>query len=159
MMSSRRWLAIDKSLIAFSCNETETIAIAEAFAASLNPGNVVALSGELGAGKSIFCRAVMRALGVVDEALPSPTFAIIQEYHGLDCRLAHMDWYRLNDADEIAMLGVRDYFQVPWICLIEWAERAPELLAGSMIQIVMTVVADDINARTIEIIRPSLEIT
>jgi len=134
-----------------SHNETETIAIATDFAASLQAGDVVALSGELGAGKSVFSRAVMRALGVSDEALPSPTFSIIQEYDGRDCRVAHMDWYRLDDGDEIAMLGVFDYFQPPWICLIEWAERADDLLAETAIHVSLACVDGDLDKRSIEI--------
>jgi len=134
-----------------SHNETETIAIATDFAASLQAGDVVALSGELGAGKSVFSRAVMRALGVSDEALPSPTFSIIQEYDGRDCRVAHMDWYRLDDGDEIAMLGVHDYFQPPWICLIEWAERADDLLAETAIHVSLACVDGDLDKRSIEI--------
>jgi len=118
-----------------SHHESETAAIAAQFAASLQAGDAVAVSGELGAGKSLFCRAVMRALGVVDEALPSPTFAIIQEYDAARCRVAHMDWYRLEEAAEIEMLGVRDFFQPPWICLIEWPERGHDILPEDTIQV------------------------
>jgi tRNA threonylcarbamoyladenosine biosynthesis protein TsaE len=132
-------------------HESETVALASEFAAGLKPGDVVALSGELGAGKSVFCRAVMRALGVTDEALPSPTFSIIQEYEADGCRVAHMDWYRLETADEIEMLGVREYFQSPWICLIEWPERATELLGNAVIRIVMTLPTSDPDSRLIEI--------
>jgi len=144
-------LLADNTLQIIVANETETIALANDFAASLKAGDVVALSGELGAGKSVFSRAVMRALGVLDVALPSPTFAIIQEYDGRDCRVAHMDWYRLDDVDEIAMLGVRDYFQSPWICLIEWAERADELFSDAVIHVHMACVVDNLEARSIEI--------
>jgi len=135
-----------------SCSEIETIACAERFAASLKPGDVVALSGELGAGKSVFCRAVMRALGVVDEAIPSPTFAIIQEYEGSNCRVAHMDWYRLNDVGEIDLLGVREFFQPPWICLIEWPERASELLSGRVVHVAIACIEGDCGRRLIEVI-------
>lgn len=122
-----------------SCNsEEETVALAGRFAAALKPGSVVALSGELGAGKSFFSRAVMRALGVRDRTLPSPTFAIIQEYDGEGCRVAHMDWYRVDDADEIEMLGVRDYFQAPWIAIVEWPERAEHALPSETIRVLLT---------------------
>jgi len=137
-----------------SHSESETVAIARTLAESLNPGDVVALSGELGAGKSVFCRALLRALGVTDEALPSPTFAIIQEYQGRDCQVAHMDWYRLDDADEIEMLGVRDFFQPPWISLIEWPERAEQLLVDHVIKVELFPDADDPQLRAIEIERP-----
>lgn len=123
-----------------SCDsEKETVALAERFSATLKPGDVVALSGELGAGKSFFSRAVMRALGVTDGALPSPTFAIIQEYEGTSCQVAHMDWYRLNDPGEIETLGVRDYFQPPWITLIEWPDRAAEILPKNTIELCFSV--------------------
>ncbi len=116
-------------------SEAETCAYARKLADEIRPGQVVALSGELGAGKSVFARALMRALGVTDEALPSPTFALIQTYDGDGCRVAHMDWYRLDDADEIEMLGVREYFQPPWITIIEWPERSPATIPDQSISI------------------------
>jgi len=116
-------------------SEAETCAYATKLAEEIQPGQVIALSGELGAGKSVFARALMRALGVKDEALPSPTFALIQTYDGDGCRVAHMDWYRLEDADEIEMLGVREYFQPPWITIIEWPERSPATLPRQLITI------------------------
>jgi len=137
-----------------SHNESETIAIARDLAASLKPGDIVALYGDLGAGKSVFCRAILRALGVNDEALPSPTFAIIQEYQGEHCQVAHMDWYRLHDADEIEMLGVRDFFQPPWIALIEWPDRAPHMLQNHVIRVRILPDAKDPDLRSIEIERP-----
>jgi tRNA threonylcarbamoyladenosine biosynthesis protein TsaE len=132
-------------------HESETIALASEFAASLKPGDIVAMHGELGAGKSVFCRAVMRALGVTDKALPSPTFSIIQEYEADGCKVAHMDWYRLDAVDEIEMLGVREYFQSPWICLIEWPERAMELLGDAVTSVTMTLPTANPNTRLIEI--------
>ena len=111
----------------------------------------MALYGELGAGKSFFSRAVMRALGVTDTALPSPSFAIIQEYEGDACRVTHMDWYRLEDADEIEMLGVRDYLQPPWIALIEWPDRAPHMISGDAIKVQLWPDAEDPDVRVIEI--------
>ena len=134
-------------------SEAETVEFAEQFANTLAPGDVVALSGELGAGKSVFARAVMRALGVRDAALPSPTYTIIQEYDADDCRIAHMDWYRLHGADELEAIGVRDYFQPPWVCLIEWPERAPELLPEACIGVSLDVAGDAPEARTIELCR------
>lgn len=121
-------------------NEAATVAYAQKLASQIKPGQVIALSGELGAGKSVFARSLMRALNVTDEALPSPTFALIQTYdgktcEGKDCQVAHMDWYRLDESSEIEMLGVRDYFEPPWITIIEWPERAPTLLPSGAIQI------------------------
>jgi len=134
-------------------NKAETEAFAVDLAATLKPGNCVGLTGELGAGKSVFARAVMRALGVKDRAMPSPTFSLIQEYAGGGCKIAHMDWFRLASPDEIEALGVRDYFKPPWICLIEWPERAPELLPDTAIGVKLECVEDNPDARLIGIRR------
>jgi len=131
-------------------NEAETIEFAKEFSTHLKPGDVVALHGELGAGKSVLARAVMRALGVMDAALPSPTYTIIQEYEGRGCRIAHMDWYRLEGVDELEAIGVREYFQPPWICLIEWPERAPELIPPMSIGLTLQCVDDDPEVRLID---------
>lgn len=132
-------------------NEVESCACAQDIAEKLKDGDVVTLAGELGAGKSVFARAIMRALGVTDEALPSPTFSLIQEYEGRVSRIVHMDWYRLDHAEEIEALGVREYFQPPWICLIEWPERAPDLLPPATIRIQLQCLDDDLDARLIDI--------
>ena len=132
-------------------NEAETIEFAKEFSTRLKPGDVVAISGELGAGKSVLARAVMRALGVMDAALPSPTYTIIQEYEGRGSRIAHMDWYRLQGEDELEAIGVREYFQAPWICLIEWPERAPELLGGAAIRLRLQCVEDKPETRLLDI--------
>ena len=128
-------------------NEAATVAYAQKLAKEIKPGQTIALSGELGAGKSFLARALMRALGVTDEALPSPTFAIIQTYDGKDCQVAHMDWYRLEDAAEIEMIGVRDYFEPPWITIIEWPERAASILPPDTIRIELTTDPDDFELR------------
>lgn len=131
-------------------NEAETLEFAKEIASRLRSGDVVAISGDLGAGKSVFARAVMRALGVKDDALPSPTYTIIQEYDGRGCRIAHVDWYRLEGADELEAIGVREYFQSPWICLIEWPERAPDILPGNVIEVSLTCVDDAPDERMID---------
>lgn len=133
-------------------NEAATVAYAQKLAKEIKPGQTIALTGELGAGKSFLARALMRALGVTDEALPSPTFALIQTYDGQtydgkDCQVAHMDWYRLDDAGEIEMLGVRDYFEPPWITIIEWPERALSILPPDTIRIELTTDPEDFELR------------
>lgn len=135
-------------------NEQETCAFATELAASLKQGDVIALSGDLGAGKSVFARALMRALGVKDEALPSPTYAIIQEYNGeqggVPCKVAHMDWYRLEQSEEVEMLGVREFFEAPWITIVEWPERAMNTFPSTLKHISLSYVEDNMNQRKIE---------
>jgi tRNA threonylcarbamoyladenosine biosynthesis protein TsaE len=128
-------------------NEAATVAYAQKLARQIKPGQVIALSGELGAGKSVFARALMRALGVTDEALPSPTFALIQTYDGDGCKVAHMDWYRLEDTNDIEMLGVRDYFEPPWITIIEWPERNLSILPSDSIRIEIRTSPNDMELR------------
>jgi len=132
-------------------SEAETCAFAADFAKSLNPGDCVALSGELGAGKSVFARALMRALGVTDEVMPSPTFSLIQEYAGNGCKIAHMDWYRLESSEEIEMLGMYEYFQPPWITIIEWPERNRELLSDSTIEVRLECMPEQPGSRFVSI--------
>ncbi len=93
----------------------------------------------------------MRALGVRDRAMPSPTFAIIQEYEAGACRVAHMDWYRVHGAEELEAIGVREYLAPPWICLIEWPGRAPSLLPDSTLEVRLEYVDGNPDARWIRI--------
>lgn len=137
-------------------NEQETCAFAQELAQTLKFGDVVALSGDLGAGKSVFARALMRALGVKDEALPSPTYAIIQEYdgqlsNGEACKVAHMDWYRLEHSEEVEMLGVREFFEAPWVSIVEWPERAMNTFPETLTHITLSYEEHDMEKRKIEI--------
>ncbi len=132
-------------------DEEATIAAARALAAEITPGTCLALHGELGAGKTFFSRALMRAMGVKDEAIPSPTYAIIQPYQGDRFPIAHMDWYRIDDADELLTIGVEEYLQPPWVAVIEWPERAPSLLPPSTRHLTLTIDPRRPNARHLDI--------
>ncbi len=136
-------------------DEAAMIDLAKSLAVNIKAGDCFALHGELGAGKSFFARAMMRSLGVTDEALPSPTFAIIQEYKtNRELKLAHMDWYRLEDVMDVDNLGVTEFFSAPWVSLIEWSERAPELLPQSTTHIYIELDDTDINTRHVRIEKP-----
>ena len=97
--------------------------IGAAIGAVLLPGDVVALSGDLGAGKTTLARAMLKARGLAGEA-PSPTFAIVQPYAPpeVDLPIAHVDLYRIEDEDELIELGLDDY-RYDGALLIEWPER------------------------------------
>lgn len=97
--------------------------IGAAIGAALRPGDVVLLSGDLGAGKTTLARAMLKARGLVGEA-PSPTFAIVQPYAPpeVDLPIAHVDLYRIEDEDELIEFGLDDYLY-DGALLIEWPER------------------------------------
>jgi tRNA threonylcarbamoyladenosine biosynthesis protein TsaE len=94
----------------------------------LFPGSVVALSGPLGAGKTFLTRAVATGLGIADARIvTSPTFVLIQEYAGR-LPIYHFDLYRLATSSEFLDLGTDEYLQGQGVCLIEWADRFPQML-------------------------------
>src|SRR6185312_16992306 len=99
---------------------------AGAFAATLQPGDVVALSGELGAGKTTFVRAAVRALHGEDQT-SSPTFTFWHRYHG-DPPIDHLDLYRIEDPSELSELGLDEAFDGHSIVFVEWWTHAPQLL-------------------------------
>ena len=106
-------------------SEAETLVLAGRFADCLVRGDVVALFGELGAGKTLFVRGVCRGLGVKD-AVTSPTFTLVQEYQGR-LPVYHVDFYRLEPA-AIYELDLDWYFRSEGITLVEWAERGLAVL-------------------------------
>ena len=90
----------------------------------LQRGDVIALVGELGAGKTTFVRGVSLGTGVEPHVVSSPTFTFIQEYAG-PLTLAHVDLYRLEDSRELADTGLAEYVNGDFVVLIEWADRLP----------------------------------
>jgi len=97
----------------------------------LHGGDVIALTGDLGAGKTAFAQGIGEGLGVANP-ITSPTFTLIHEYrgliHGTKIRLIHMDLYRLRHPEETEVIGVEDAFVEDAICLIEWPEIAEDYL-------------------------------
>jgi tRNA threonylcarbamoyladenosine biosynthesis protein TsaE len=116
-----------------------TEALGRRLAALLEPGTVIALVGQLGAGKTQLVRAVAEGLGVADgQAVCSPTFVLIQEY---DARLPvyHFDTYRLKNAEEFFDLGAGEYFAGDGVCLVEWGDRVERYLPADHLRIAIAV--------------------
>ena len=107
-------------------SEADTGRLAERIGKLLQPGAVIALDGDLGAGKTRFSQSVAKAIGVAD-VVNSPTFTIIKEYQGAQFPLYHMDVYRLSREEE-EELGLDEYFFGDGVTLVEWASRIGDLL-------------------------------
>jgi len=111
------------------------------------PGEVICLDGDLGAGKTTLTQAIARGLGVPSNCyVTSPSFAILHEYAGR-IPMYHMDFYRLQDVDEVIDLGFEEYFYLSGLTVIEWSKRAKELLPE--VRLSLELLRDDDDRRTI----------
>jgi tRNA threonylcarbamoyl adenosine modification protein YjeE len=116
-------------------SQAETERLAEAVAASARGGDSILLSGDLGAGKSTFARALIRA--VADQPrleVPSPTFTLVQDYDLPRLRVLHLDLYRIDDPREVDELGIEDTAQTALV-VVEWPERAPGRFTGNVLEV------------------------
>ncbi|HTU17064.1 MAG TPA: tRNA (adenosine(37)-N6)-threonylcarbamoyltransferase complex ATPase subunit type 1 TsaE [Gemmataceae bacterium] len=103
------------------------------------PGSVVALVGELGAGKTQLARAIAEGIGIPDSrVVTSPTFVLVQEY-AARLPIYHFDAYRLHREAEFADLGVHEYFEGEGVCLVEWADRVSGCLPAEHLHIALSV--------------------
>jgi len=119
---------------------TETFAQALAQYLPENDLFTMTLSGDLGAGKTTFIRAMLRALGI-QSAIKSPTFSLVESYcteKGLP--IHHFDLYRIHEESELAYLGFKDYFSAPALCCLEWPERAGDTLTRIDVRFTLTIV-------------------
>ena len=91
-----------------------------------SPGDILLLTGKLGAGKTCLTQGIARGLGITENT-PSPSFVLVREFYGR-LPLYHMDLYRLDNIDEIADLGLDDYLYGNGVCVIEWAEKGIRLM-------------------------------
>jgi tRNA threonylcarbamoyladenosine biosynthesis protein TsaE len=114
-----------------SQSETDTRAIAAGFAATLNRGAVLLLSGDLGAGKTAFTRGLAEGLGIDAGEVTSPTFTLVHEYRGGRLPLIHVDLYRLERAD-LDEIGLDSDLAASGIIAIEWPERLSRSISGAV---------------------------
>ena len=128
-------------------SEQETEKVGEEFAKNLKGGEVIAMYGDLGAGKTAFVRGMARGLGL-NCTVSSPTFTIVNEYTG-DRELIHFDMYRLSSADELFDIGWEDYLNRGAICAVEWSENVEDAFFGDEIKVIIEKTGD--NSRKIEI--------
>ena len=116
-----------------SCSEAETIQIATRLAQRVKVGDIIALYGTLGAGKTAFCRGFIQSF-LKNQDVPSPTFTLLQTYDTPNFPIYHFDMYRLKSADEAYEIGIEDAF-AEGVSLIEWPEKMESLLPKKHISI------------------------
>ncbi|MGZ0657199.1 tRNA (adenosine(37)-N6)-threonylcarbamoyltransferase complex ATPase subunit type 1 TsaE [Coraliomargarita sp. W4R53] len=124
------------------CSQTaaETEALAGRLAALLPPDAVLALHGDLGAGKTTFVRGLARAWGI-DEPVTSPTYNLYTIYQG-DRQLIHLDAYRLESGSDLDALMIEDFLKSPWCFAVEWPERIPDALPEDTWHLYLTINKD-----------------
>lgn len=136
-------------------DESRTQALGRDLAHILPPGTIVGLTGDLGVGKSTLARALIRGIMAdPDLEVPSPSFSLVQPYERAGRRVLHADLYRLADASEIDELGLFD--DADAILLVEWPERAPDLLAKADLVVALVITPE--AARSAEIFRRNASI-
>lgn len=121
--------------------EADTTALATQIAPLLRAGDTLLLSGEIGAGKSAFARALIRARLGRAEDIPSPTFTIVQTYTDGETEIWHCDLYRLTHPDDAFELGLDEAFETA-ICLIEWPDRLGSAMPEGALELAFAALAD-----------------
>ena len=113
------------------------------FKAAIGEHRVIAFHGEMGAGKTTFTTAVCKVLGVQEDAVSSPTFAIVNEYRTADgSPLFHFDFYRIERLEEALDIGLYDYLDSGFLCLMEWPENIEDLLPEETLKVTIRVNPD-----------------
>lgn len=148
-----------RTVARFLAEPEDTLALGAALAPCLEPGLVVYLSGELGAGKTTLARGLLRSLGYTGP-VKSPSYTLVELYKLSRLYLYHFDFYRFNNPAELGEAGFREYFTPAAVCLVEWPEKAAGVLPAADIRIDLEVTGSGrqagINADT-EIGRVCLE--
>ncbi|MGI6424787.1 MAG: tRNA (adenosine(37)-N6)-threonylcarbamoyltransferase complex ATPase subunit type 1 TsaE [Tepidanaerobacteraceae bacterium] len=127
----------------FKTNDVkQTEDIGQSLGKLLSEGDFLALTGDLGAGKTAFTRGIAKGLGI-DDVITSPTFTMINEYSN-SVALAHMDAYRLNNLEELQNIGFDDYLK-GYIVVMEWADKVREMLPANILWIDFKVLGDGLR--------------
>lgn len=141
-----------KSPVIFESHSVEeTEQIAGDFARKLQPGHVVALDGDLGAGKTQFVRGMVCAMGGNARAVSSPTFVLLHVYQCKSMKVFHLDAYRVTGSDDLEGIGFSELLDQGGVTVVEWAEKVPELLPAKQVTKIRITATGD-TSRRIEIV-------
>ena len=132
-----------------SHSETETMQFASNLAGKLHIGDIIVLSGDLGAGKTKFTEGFLKYFNLSDE-ISSPTFTIVNEYKNDEINIYHFDLYRLSDIYEFENIGGEEYFN-KGICIFEWGELIEDILPNDYIKIKFERIGNEDNYRKLNI--------
>lgn len=113
----------------------ETLKIGRLLGKSLSEGDIICLSGDLGAGKTVFTKGIAAGMGVPQDAIVSPTFILIRQHDQGRIPLYHFDLYRLKDPQDILILGYEEYFYDDGVTVIEWSDRLKHLIPEKCLKI------------------------
>jgi len=127
----------------------ETLAFGETLGRALQPGDVIALKGDLGAGKTLLTKGIARGLGIAPDQVTSPTFVLMHVHQGR-MPLAHFDAYRLHGGTELLDLGAEEAFFGPGASVVEWADRVCDALPQERLEILLEVTGDSDRRLTLE---------
>lgn len=129
--------------------EEETILIAEQFASTLMPGDIVLLDGDLGAGKTVFAKGIIKKLSNGKLTANSPTFVIVNAYDTVP-KVFHFDLYRIEDTSELDAIGAEEYFYSDAISLVEWPNRVEGYFPSTAIKVYIRKIDDNTRSIVIE---------
>ena len=132
-----------------SNSPAETEAIGRQLAEDIGVGSVLALKGDLGSGKTVFVKGLVAGMGSRAD-VTSPTFTIVHEYRGGRLPVYHFDFFRLENREAVARLGVDDYFFGDGVSVIEWADRFPEFIPGQARWILFEIKSENTRAITLK---------
>jgi len=133
-------------VVLISKSPAETVRIGRILGESLKAGDVVALTGELGAGKTCLTQGIACGLGVPDNyAVTSPTFTLINEYPGREVPLFHVDLYRLQGAADLSDMGYEEYLSGGGVMVIEWADKIPDAVPDGAVCVALTYLEENVR--------------
>lgn len=133
-------MAVERRFVTGS--REETIALGEKIGRSLEAGDVLVLTGDLGAGKTQLTKGIAAGMGVVGD-VTSPTFTIEMVYEGAEMPLYHFDLYRLDDPDQLEDTGIFDVLGADGVCSIEWGEQFAEEVGDARVDVFVTRLEDE----------------